>query len=225
MLIDDLKPFLKEGVKPEDVNPIIDKGRFELIKSKDDAIKLLDTHDIFKTARDAVVSTGIESFRKNHYQIDLDNAVKTKMTELYPAETPEQKRIAALEKENAEGKKLQAEKDAMLDRERTLNKINIMADSELKLPAEIKPIIPFFLGADENASIENIKAVADVVNKIVTNAQKSIIEKYGNRVPGDGGETTDPKTLQEQIDEANKRGDTVLAMKLLGKMEKINLRQ
>jgi hypothetical protein len=221
MLFDDLKPFLKDGTKPEEVSPIIDKGRFETISSKEAALKVIDENEHFKAARDFHVSTGIESFKKNHYEADIKKAVDAKIVELYPAETPEQKRLAELEKKLAEKDKTEAEKDAQLARERTLNKLSTIADTELKLPAEIKPLIPFFLGADEKSSTENLKTVADIIGKIIASAQKGIIDKYGQRIPDGGMKDITPASLEEQITEANKKGDHVLAMRLLGKLDKL----
>ncbi|MGE0912339.1 DUF4355 domain-containing protein [Bacillus atrophaeus] len=139
--LEDVKKFLEENKENEEVKSYLN----ELSAVSADKVNgFLDTDEgkrLIQPRLDSYFTKGLETWKSNH----LDGLVDSKVKELYPEETEEQKRIRKLEKE------LEDQKTAA-QREKLLNKAFSYA-SEKQLPADV---VEFFIGEDEDSTMKNL---------------------------------------------------------------------
>ncbi|PRS02368.1 hypothetical protein C6W22_20915 [Bacillus atrophaeus] len=139
--LEEVKKFLEENKENEEVKSYLN----ELSAVSADKVNgFLDTDEgkrLIQPRLDSYFTKGLETWKSNH----LDGLVDSKVKELYPEETEEQKRIRKLEKE------LEDQKTAA-QREKLLNKAVSYA-SEKQLPADV---VEFFIGEDEDSTMKNL---------------------------------------------------------------------
>ncbi len=121
-----------------------------------------------QSQKDSFFSSSLETWRKNN----LDEVVMTKVKELYPEESEDQKRIRLLEQKLAEAEQKE-------QRELLKNKAISIA-SEKKLPANL---VDFFLGEDEEKTLANITLLEENYTPII---EARVNEQVEERFKGSG---------------------------------------
>ena len=159
--------------------------------SADRVTEYLNTQEgkqLIQPVLDKNFSKGLESWKSNN----LNSLVDSKVKELYPDQTPEQKELTEIK---AQFKQLQQE--AFI---KDLTNKALTASAEKGVPQELAK---FLIGADETTTLENIdsaKAIFDaVVEKAVTEKLKGV-----SHVPPDDG--TKPGALS--VEDLNKMTTT-----------------
>ncbi|MED4820491.1 DUF4355 domain-containing protein [Bacillus atrophaeus] len=139
--LEEVKKFLEENKDNEEVKAFV--GELSAV-SADKVEGFLETDEgkrLIQPRLDSYFTKGLETWKSNH----LEGLVDSKVKELYPEETEEQKRIRKLEKE------LEDQKTAA-QREKLLNKAVSYA-SEKQLPSGV---VEFFIGEDEDSTMKNL---------------------------------------------------------------------
>lgn len=208
-VIKGLQPLLKEGTAPEAIVGVL-KGLdiSETIQDKDVAAKLLESNVHLKGARDAFLSAGLETYKKGHYQKELEAAIEIERQKLNPKETDEQKELRALK-----ARLDKAEREGT--RERLKNSALLLAD-ELKIPPAFKAFIPSILAEDEAGTVTNLKALSAAIQQTMQATTEELLKKHGAK-PGSGGSEPEPENLDKQIEEAKKNKNWPLVMELMNK--------
>lgn len=139
----------------------------------------------FQAEKDRYFTKGLDTWKKNN----LDTLVASKVSELYPEETEEAKRIKILEQ-----KLQQAEEEKV--RNELLNKALSVA-SEKKLPTKF---IDRFLGKDEEETLQNLATFEETWNESITGAVEGKFKENGYD-PGQGNNNKPNvvKSLTEEI--------------------------
>ena len=119
-LLDWIKANSKEGANIAEAEELVQKGTFDGITTKEQAIDFIGKNAAFKSAADSLISTAVsnhdEKFKAEKLPALIEEEKKKIQKELNPDETPEQKRIRELE----EGIKARDQKDAIADRKSLL---------------------------------------------------------------------------------------------------------
>lgn len=138
-----------------------------------------------QVVNDRYFSKGLETWKKNN----LDSLVANKVSEMYPEETEEAKRIKTLEL------KLQQAEDEKV-RNALLNKALSVA-SEKKLPTKF---IDRFIGKDEEETLQNLATFEETWNESITGAVEGKFKENGYD-PGQGNNNKPNvvKSLTEEI--------------------------
>ncbi|MCY8918052.1 DUF4355 domain-containing protein [Bacillus atrophaeus] len=143
--LEDVKQFLEENKENEEVKSYLN----ELSAVSADKVNgFLDTDEgkrLIQPRLDSYFTKGLETWKSNH----LDGLVDSKVKELYPEETEEQKRIRKLEKELEDQKKAS-------QHEKLLNSAISYASGK-SLPADAE-LMQFFIGEDEESTMKNLGA-------------------------------------------------------------------
>jgi DNA repair exonuclease SbcCD ATPase subunit len=169
MKLEDIKKFLSENKDQDDVKAYLG----ELSAVSTDKVKgFLDTEEgkkLLQPRLDQNFHRGLETWKTNNLESIIEEEVKKRN----PDKTPEQKKIEELEK------KIQDAENARV-RGELVNKAFKVAD-EKSLP---KDVIDFFIGEDEDKTLENLSKFEQSYTAAL---QKAVDEKFkagGREVPG-----------------------------------------
>lgn len=187
MDLEQIKAFLDANKDNEEVAAFVNGLNPVTI----DRVKDFVTNDeegktFLQAEKDRYFSKGLDTWKKNN----LDSLVAAKVSELYPEETEEAKRIKVLE---------QQIKD--VEREKTresLLRTAVSVASDKKLPTKF---IDRFLGEDEEETLKNLSTFEEVWNASITEAVEGEFKRNGFD-PGNGskpGGQGPVKSLSEQI--------------------------
>nr|WP_285846070.1 DUF4355 domain-containing protein [Metabacillus idriensis] len=146
-----------------------------------------------QSQKDSFFTSSLDTWKKNN----LDDAVMTKVKELYPEESEDQKRIRLLEQKLAEAEQKE-------QRELLKNKAISIA-SEKKLPANL---VDFFLGDDEEKTLANIAMLEQNYQPFIDEQVKEQVEKRFKEsgrtfIPGSDGKPSVGSSFAKQINEQN----------------------
>jgi polyhydroxyalkanoate synthesis regulator phasin len=169
MNLEEIKQFLSENKDQDDVKAYLG----ELSAVSTDKVKgFLDTEEgkrLIQPRLDQNFNKGLETWKSNNLESIIEEEVKKRN----PDKTPEQKKIEELEK------KIQDAENARV-RGELVNKAFKVAD-EKSLP---KDVIDFFIGEDEEKTLENLTKFEQSYSAAL---QKAVDEKFkagGRQVPG-----------------------------------------
>jgi DNA repair exonuclease SbcCD ATPase subunit len=169
MKLEDIKKFLSDNKDQDDVKAYLG----ELSAVSTDKVKgFLDTEEgkkLLQPRLDQNFHRGLETWKTNNLESIIEEEVKKRN----PDKTPEQKKIEELEK------KIQDAENARV-RGELVNKAFKVAD-EKSLP---KDVIDFFIGEDEDKTLENLSKFEQSYTVAL---QKAVDEKFkagGREVPG-----------------------------------------
>jgi DNA repair exonuclease SbcCD ATPase subunit len=169
MKLEDIKKFLSENKDQDDVKAYLG----ELSAVSTDKVKgFLDTKEgkqLLQPRLDTYFNQGLNTWKSNNLEALIEEEVKKRN----PDKTPEQKKIEELEK------KIQDAENARV-RGELVNKAFKVAD-EKSLP---KDVIDFFIGEDEDKTLENLSKFEQSYTAAL---QKAVDEKFkagGREVPG-----------------------------------------
>lgn len=151
MNLEDVIKFLSENKDNDEVKSYLSELK---TVSKEDVEGYLDTEEgkkLLQPRLDKYFTKGLETWKEKN----LDKLVDDKVKELYPEETPEQKKLRELELKLEKAEKEKA-------RESLKNKaISLLTEKEL--PTKL---VDKLLGEDEDSTIENITLYEEVVNDV-----------------------------------------------------------
>jgi len=175
---DQVKAFIA-GLKPADVN-------IETVK------KFLDTNTegqaFLRQHTDKRVHEGIDTFEENFKKDKLPGLIDAAVKERHPDETPEQKRIAELEKGQALSKKETVKANL-------LNKVITIAN-EKKLPADlVEQLLDSEL--DENKTLENLGKYEKVFTDKLTAAVEERFKEHGRDVLKPGSQNLSKEDISK----------------------------
>lgn len=173
--LEDVKKFLEENKENEEVKSYLN----ELSAVSADKVNgFLDTDEgkrLIQPRLDSYFTKGLETWKSNH----LDGLVDSKVKELYPEETEEQKRIRKLEKELEDQKKAS-------QHEKLLNSAISYASGK-SLPADAE-LIQFFIGEDEESTMKNLGAFEEKYTAALQTAIDGKFKENGRDI--DSGSST-----------------------------------
>ncbi|MEB3127530.1 DUF4355 domain-containing protein [Bacillus paralicheniformis] len=173
MNLEEVKQFLNDNKENEDVKAYLE----ELSAVSADKVKgFLETDEGQKLIRpklDQHFTKSLETWKANN----LDELVDTKVKELYPEETEEQKRIRKLEQE-LEKQQREAKREKLMN-------TAISYASEKGLPTDL---VAYFLGDDEETTKSNLGTLEEKFSAFVNKAVEDKFRANGRDVePGGGG--------------------------------------
>jgi hypothetical protein len=135
---------------------------------------------LWQDQKDRYFNKGLETWKKNN----LPSLVDARVSELYPEETEEQKRIKILEKQLEE-----KEKEQTVERLKTKA---LSVASEKKLPTKF---IDKLLGQNEEETLQNLAAFEEEWNGSITAAVEGEYKRNGYD-PGNGNSGAGPVKTQ-----------------------------
>ena len=184
MTIEEVKKFMEENRTNEELKSYLQgligvEGVQKFLSENEDGKRWIDSE------RDKHLSKGLETWKSNNLQKEIDKRV----LQLYPEETPEKKQLREL---NVKIEKMESEKQ----REVLKNKALTIA-AEKKLP--INKIVDLVLGNDEESTVSNIGRFEEIFGASVQIAVEERLKSNGYTPPNNAGGTTQPKDLNEAL--------------------------
>ncbi|NWF39998.1 DUF4355 domain-containing protein [Bacillus sp. 8A6] len=192
MNIEEIKQFLEQNKENEEVKAFV--GELSAV-SADKVKGFLETEEgkkVLQPRLDQHFTKGLETWKANN----LEKIVEEEVSKRNPSKTPEQIEVEKLRKE------IEAEKAAR-NRETLVNKALKAAD-EKKLP---KDVIDFFIGENEESTIENLGKLEESFNAAVQAAVDAKFKESGREIErGNGaGNSTGNIDIRTLAQEANIR--------------------
>ncbi|MCY7563819.1 DUF4355 domain-containing protein [Bacillus safensis] len=192
MTIEDIKHFLEQNKENEEVKAFV--GELSAV-SADKVKGFLETEEgkkLLQPRLDQHFTKGLETWKDNN----LEKIVEEEVSKRNPSKTPEQIEVEKLRKE------IEAERAAR-NRETLVNKALKAAD-EKKLP---KDVIDFFIGENEDTTLENLSKLEQSFNAAVQAAVDVKFKESGREIErGNGtGNSTGNIDIRTIAQEANIR--------------------
>ncbi|WP_102335741.1 DUF4355 domain-containing protein [Salimicrobium jeotgali] len=174
MTLEEVKQFLEQHKEDEQVKAYLGELKQP---TKEDVEGFLDTEEgkqLLQPRLDNYFTKGLNTWKENN----LNKIIEDEVAKRNPKETPEQKRIRELEEQIEQGKQ-------EAQREKLMNKAVSQA-SEKGLPTDI---VSFFIGEDEDSTLNNLATFEEKYNAAVQSKVDEQFKQQGRNV--DGG-NTDP---------------------------------
>ncbi|RAU04228.1 hypothetical protein DEJ55_11130 [Bacillus pumilus] len=192
MNIEEIKQFLEQNKENEEVKTFV--GELSAV-SVDKVKGFLETEEgkkLLQPRLDQHFTKGLATWKDNN----LEKIVEEEVSKRNPSKTPEQIEVEKLRKE------IEAEKAAR-NRETLVNKALKVAD-EKKLP---KDVIDFFIGENEDSTLENLSKLEESFNGAVQAAVDVKFKESGREIErGNGaGNSTGNIDIRTIAQEANIR--------------------
>ncbi|MEH7801051.1 DUF4355 domain-containing protein [Bacillus sp. FSL W8-0645] len=192
MNIEEIKQFLEQNKENEEVKAFV--GELSAV-SADKVKGFLETEEgkkLLQPRLDSHFTKGLATWKENN----LEKIVEEEVSKRNPSKTPEQLEVEKLRKE------IEAEKAAR-NRETLVNKALKAAD-EKKLP---KDVIDFFIGENEDSTLENLSKLEESFNAAVQAAVDGKFKESGREIErGNGaGNSTGNIDIRTIAQEANIR--------------------
>lgn len=215
-LSDWIKENVKEGANVAEAEELVQAETFEGIKTKEQAIDFIDKNDVFKSAKDSLISTAVNAHDDKFKETKLPEIIKAKREEwtkeMNPEETPEQKRIRELETRDAERDSKERKRD--------------LEDALLTKASEIgfDPI------RAKDYSVYGDKAIDKLVDdagwyksQIELKVKETVKGTLAGKPPKDGDPPATGKRAEliNQYNEAEKNGDGAKMFQLKEQIRKI----
>lgn len=208
--LDSVKKFLKDKADDKDVkaflgtiNPITDDRVKSYLNDDEDGKALAGR--LF----DARVTESTKKFEKNFKEEKLPGLIEAEYKKKHPEETPAEKENRAL-----------MEKVKALEEKNTRSELKAKAlaiITESKLP--FAKMVDNLIGKDEETTVSLITGLKSVWSAELDAAVKAEMAKENGRGPGGGGDGKPTKeTLEKQLEEASRKGDTLTVIKLKDQM-------
>ncbi|RST66834.1 DUF4355 domain-containing protein [Bacillus pumilus] len=172
MTIEEIKQFLEQNKENEEVQAFV--GELSAV-SADKVKGFLETEEgkkVLQPRLDQHFTKGLETWKDNN----LEKIVEEEVSKRNPSKTPEQLEVEKLRKE------IEAEKAAR-NRETLVNKALKAAD-EKKLP---KDVIDFFIGENEDSTLENLSKLEESFNAAVQAAVDVKFKESGREIERGNG--------------------------------------
>ncbi|WP_353856445.1 DUF4355 domain-containing protein [Bacillus sp. Bos-x628] len=172
MNIEEIRQFFEQNKENEEVQTFL--GELSAV-SADKVKGFLETEEgkkLLQPRLDQHFTKGLETWKANN----LEKIIKDEVSKRNPAKTPEQIEVEKLRKE------IEAERAAR-NRETLVNKALKFAD-EKKLP---KGLIDFFIGENEEATIENLSKLEESFNSALQNAVEAKFKESGRSIERGNG--------------------------------------
>ncbi|MCP1147385.1 DUF4355 domain-containing protein [Bacillus sp. 1735sda2] len=172
MNIEEIKQFLEQNKDNEEVKAFV--GELSAV-SADKVKGFLETEEgkkVLQPRLDQHFTKGLETWKDNN----LEKIVEEEVSKRNPSKTPEQLEVEKLRKE------IEAEKAAR-NRETLVNKALKAAD-EKKLP---KDVIDFFIGENEDSTLENLSKLEESFNAAVQAAVDVKFKESGREIERGNG--------------------------------------
>ena len=171
MTFEEVKQFIEGNKENQEVqsylqglNPMSVEGMERFVNENGDGKRWLDS------LKDKHLNKGLETWKANNLEKVVDEEIK--------------KRFPAKDDKEIEVEKLRAEVEKMKQeklRESLTNKAIKIADDK-KLPLSL---VDFFIGADEGATLNNLKVLEDTYNSSVQKAVEQRLKGEGYNPPKD----------------------------------------
>lgn len=192
MNIEEIKQFLEQNKENEEVKAFV--GELSAV-SADKVKGFLETEEgkkLLQPRLDQHFTKSLDTWKENN----LEKIVEDEVSKRNPSKTPEQIEVEKLRKE------IEAERAAR-NRETLVNKALKAAD-EKKLP---KDVIDFFIGENEDSTLENLSKLEESFNAAVQAAVDVKFKESGREIErGNGaGNSTGNIDIRTLAQEANIR--------------------
>ncbi|MFP7454313.1 DUF4355 domain-containing protein [Bacillus safensis] len=172
MNIEEIKQFLEQNKENEEVKAFV--GELSAV-SADKVKGFLETEEgkkLLQPRLDQHFTKSLDTWKENN----LEKIVEEEVSKRNPSKTPEQLEVEKLRKE------IEAEKAAR-NRETLVNKALKAAD-EKKLP---KDVIDFFIGENEDSTLENLSKLEESFNAAVQAAVDVKFKESGREIERGNG--------------------------------------
>jgi len=142
---------------------------------------------------------GLESFRQQGMQKELETLVNQRIKELYPDESPEGKKLRELE-----AKIEQSERERRLSDTKA---VAITAANEKKLPSKL---VDYILSEDSDKTLGRLEELGEVFSEAVEAQVKEKFKEAGDEIETGGGggseDNLDGMTMEQYIAHREKQG-------------------
>lgn len=172
MNIEEIKQFLEQNKENEEVKAFV--GELSAV-SADKVKGFLETEEgkkVLQPRLDQHFTKGLETWKTNN----LEKIVEEEVSKRNPSKTPEQLEIEKLRKE------MESERNAR-NREKLANTALKVADKKM-LP---KDVIDFFIGENEESTIENLSKLEESFNAAVQAAVDVKFKESGREIEQGNG--------------------------------------
>ncbi|MEC3737039.1 DUF4355 domain-containing protein [Bacillus safensis] len=192
MNIEEIKQFLEQNKENEEVKAFV--GELSAV-SADKVKGFLETEEgkkVLQPRLDQHFTKGLATWKENN----LEKIVEDEVSKRNPSKTPEQLEIEKLRKD------MESERNAR-NREKLVNTALKVADKKM-LP---KDVIDFFIGENEESTIENLGKLEESFNAAVQAAVDAKFKESGREIErGNGaGNSTGNIDIRTLAQEANIR--------------------
>ncbi|MGE7880141.1 DUF4355 domain-containing protein [Peribacillus muralis] len=188
MNLEGITSYLEQNKDNQDVREFVNGlNPVTIDRVKDFATVNDDGRNWLQSQKDSFFSSSLDTWKKNN----LDDVVMSKVKELYPEETEEQKRIRLLEQKLEEAEKKEK-------RETLRNKALSLA-TEKELPASL---VDYFLGEDEEKTIANLAKLEETFNPYIESKVEQRFKDTGRKFQkGSGGDISIGETLAKELNQ------------------------
>lgn len=192
MNFEEVKAFLEseEGKKKEVIDYL--QGLVPVTVARaEDFVSTPDGKSWFDSAKDKHLQKGLETWKANNLESLLDAEIKKR----FPEEDPKDIEMEKLKNEIAQ-MKLSREKEVLT------NKAMKLA-SEKELPLDL---VGFFIGQDEDSTMENLKKLENTYNASVQKGLEARLKSdgYTPPVPSESGKSLENLSMDEYIKQRQK---------------------
>lgn len=192
MNFEEVKVFLEseEGKKKEVIDYL--QGLVPVTVARaEDFVSTPDGKSWFDSAKDKHLQKGLETWKANNLESLLDAEIKKR----FPEDDPKDIEMEKLKNEIAQ-MKLSREKEALT------NKAMKLA-SEKELPLDL---VGFFIGQDEDSTMENLKKLENTYNASVQKGLEARLKSdgYTPPIPGESGRSLENLSMDEYIKQRQK---------------------
>lgn len=192
MNFEEVKAFLEseEGKKKEVIDYL--QGLVPVTVARaEDFVSTADGKSWFDSAKDKHLQKGLETWKANNLESLLDAEIKKR----FPEEDPKDIEMEKLKNEIAQ-MKLSREKEVLT------NKAMKLA-SEKELPLDL---VGFFIGQDEDSTMENLKKLENTYNASVQKGLEARLKSdgYTPPVPSESGKSLENLSMDEYIKQRQK---------------------
>lgn len=187
---------LKEGVTQEQVEEVLNEGSI----TQEQVEQYLETDEgkrFLQPKLDKNFSKGLDTWKQNNFEKELEKRVSQKVSELYPDEDPNTKKFKELERkiEEAEKKRMRSEMRALA----------LSEASKKGLPTSLVDLV---VTDDETTTTENLERVSKSFKEAVQEAVKGKFRDGGREIePGDKSPTDiGGLSMEEYVAQREKQG-------------------
>jgi hypothetical protein len=210
-MIDELKPYLKEGVDEKGLEGVISKLTKGTAEPADplkglnntNAFDYILSNAVLKSAHDRAITEAV----KNNWKDKFDEKYNERYNAEHPPESDIEKKLREIEQKY--------EASERREKQKNLEVLAFKTATDLNIPKVGLSIVTHLIGEDEETTTANIKALAAWAESIAKEVKGEVLSNNNINVETGGGEPPDQREKrQKSYNEAVASGDWTTAIKL-----------
>ncbi len=203
-LLNLLKDFFKEGIDQKAVEKVLSEHSLPLKGINKEMVKtVMETNSEFKSYRDAFAKKAIDTFKEK----TMPGLLEEELKKASPKEkTDLEKRLEALEKQNAE-------KDVLLKKQGSKEKLSKLLGEKKITNDKLNSLLEHLVADDDEQTVARGNSLIEGIQELLIAEKEKVLKETGFK-PGNGGNPDFNKDDAKKFDEAEKSKDfaTMLAL-------------